>query len=79
MGISQYHKIFSPKNILEYHKYFLNKKNENQFGNSQVRIMAALNAPIVSQMEINSEDVFDERSILPKREGLYGHVRSSKS
>ena len=43
--------------------------------------MAAINAPpiIVSQMEINSGDVFDERSILPKREGLYGHVRPSRS
>ena len=41
--------------------------------------MAAINAPIVSQMEINSGDVFDERSILPKRKGLYGHVRSSRS
>ena len=39
----------------------------------------AINAPIVSQIEINSGDVFDERSILPKRKGLYGHVRSSRS
>ena len=37
--------------------------------------MAAKYAPpVVSQMEINSGDVFDERSILPKRDGLYGHV-----
>ena len=42
--------------------------------------MAAINAPpVVSQMEINSGDVFDERSILPKREGLYGYFRLSIS
>ena len=42
--------------------------------------MAAINAPpVVSQMEINSGDVFDERSILPKRKGLYGHAWPSRS
>lgn len=42
--------------------------------------MAAINAPpVVSQMEINSGDVFDERSILPKRKGLYGYARTSRS